>query len=932
MRLNSRIKSRTQRSRRRRGIVGVLAMMFLVMFASLATAMAVATQGNMRSASSHLHVVRSLGAVDSGMRLAESRLQSASSRFLVTRGLIDAAYVDTLWFGPVPAEPEVKVLDAPGDMVETTTPGSIQAAIANIHYADNTTNTIQGMSPTNAPAPIVVLDRGEDWLVTLPIGIARNDAGQIVTATQVSYGPPENGEFRVVVTGYDWDPVRARWVERTAEQRFRVTKRIEFAMISTVATQLGQGASVKGPIGVLFDSSDLDTIDGPPFTARSDFHGLNPVLDQKLDDFYAVIRDYDTNGDNRLSLSHATESAGVSLLNVNDYSGNGEADNAFRDMTRNGYIDDFDIFLFHFDSNDDGRVVLSNALTAGTPNEGQTPEFTVNDTLAELIDGGFPDRNRNGRRNGRLINGAWDWTTFPDNNGDGIIDSSDIDHGDIVLGYRDGVLDHRDRYAKVAGSIRLRASKSAWEAAIGPDGNPVGNYQQFVEGPIRAPDGEPPMVFDADEDILPEIDATSFQAASTMMIALVQASGAPSFAQQVAAQRGGGWTPPIREEATPFGSTSAADWYRRPVYENMVFKNVKIPIGTNALFINCEFIGITFIETYPDNTHPSWTFYGELERNPSSGQLELKYPPPPAESNQALDQSYSTPGAPGYDSLPPPLMVYADLDGSGVSNQVCYDTKLVSNNLRFHNCLFVGSVVSNKPHDYTHIRNKIQFSGATRFTQSHPDFPNDPGRNPDSEHLDAISRSSMMLPHFSVDIGAINPPQTQDVRLQGAIVAGVLDVRGNASLRGVLLSTFRPKLGEPPLVLYGTPVGNPANFNSSIGYLTIEDGDMEGIDPSKLQDLNGDGHLDIGWEWARDANGNLILLSDFAGDPNDDALYSGVPDPGAGVDTDHVKRPVRWNGMGITRIESDPEAPLPDGLALPMSIRPVPGSYQEGRL
>ncbi len=930
MRVKPRTRRRNQNYRRERGVVGVLAMMFLVMFASLAAAMAVATQGNMRSASSHLHVVRSLGAVDSGMRLAESRLRSAAARFLVSRGLIDDEYVDTLWFGPVPSEPEVRILAATGDMTEIAAPGSIQAAIANIHFADNAANIITGEEPDNAPAQIRVLDRGEDWLVTLPIGVSRNEAGQIVTAMQISYGPPENGDFRVVVTGYDWDAVRGRWVERTAEQRFRVTKRIEFAMISTVATQLGQGASVEGPVGVLFDNNDLDSLDGPPLRANSDFYGLDPVLDEKLDDFYAVILDYDANGDNRLSAAHITERQGLLLLNVNDYDGNGDPDNAFRDLSRDGLVDDFDIFLMHYDTDGDGRLVLSAELTAGTPAAGLTPEFTANDTLAELIDGGKPDRNNNGRRNGRLVNGVWDFTSFPDNNRDGTRDASDIDQNDIALGYRDGYIDHRDRYTKVSGSISLRASRSAWEASQSPDGGAVGNYQEFVQGPIAPDEGDAPVNFNAGEDVLPEITDTSFQAAATSMIALVQATGAHSLETQTQNQKGVGWIPPVRAEATPFGATSAADWYLRPVYEGVVFKNVTIPMGTNALFINCEFIGITYIETYADNSHPSWTFYGELERNSSSGQLELKYPPPPATSEQALDQSYSTPGAPGYDNLPPPLMVYADLDGSGVSLQQTFDTKLVSNNIRFHDCLFVGSVVSNKPQSYTHIRNKIQFSGATRFYQEHPNFPADPDRNPDADHLDAISRSSMMLPHFSVDIGAINPPPSQDVRLQGAIVAGILDVRGNATLRGVLLSTFTPVMGVAPLDLYGTPIGNPANFNSTIGYLTSDDGDLEGIDPDELSDLDGDGNLDIGWEWARDANGNLILWEDFDGN-HDEALYSGVPDPGADSDADHVRRAVSWNGMGATRVESDPEAPLPDGLSLPMTIVPVPGSYEEGR-
>ena len=50
----------------------------------------------------------------------------------------------------------------------------------------------------------------------------------------------------------------------------------------------------------------------------------------------------------------------------------------------------------------------------------------------------------------------------------------------------------------------------------------------------------------------------------------------------------------------------------------------------------------------------------------------------------------------------------------------CIDTKTLSNSIRFHDCLFVGSIVSDMPTYFTHARNKLQFTGATRFVQTNP--------------------------------------------------------------------------------------------------------------------------------------------------------------------------------------------------------------------
>ncbi len=913
----------------RRGVVGVLAMMFLVMFSSLAVAMAVVTQGNLRTAAAHMRVTRAMSAVDTGMGVAAARLREAASRFVVAKGEITPTYARDLWLGTFASDPPVTVLGPTDGRSEPGLPGGIAEAITYHHDADDSANVVNEAG-TNAAAPIPLPTAPTGWIVTRPIGIAKDATGTIVTAVQITYVQPDaSGRVLVVVTGYDWDYTRERWVTRTAQQLFSISKTMNHAIIAPSRIMIGRNVQVNGPLAARFNSAALDTLDGPPLVVRSDFYGLNSVLDRKLDDFYAAVLQHDVDGDNRLRTGHAVESQGLAALNTNDYSGDGTADAAFIDMTRDRIVDDYDIFLRHFDANNDGRVVLSSALTAGTPAAGLSAEFELDDALAMLIDAGKPDRNRNGRFNGAFVNGSWVWTTFRDNNGDGVIDDDDVDQNDIVLGYRDGVLDYKDQYAKIRGPVFFRASRSAWESSRDSFDELVGDYQQYVQGAIRTEPGQNPITFQATDAEAPGITDSSFEAAGSALLAI--ASAGQSFAQQVQEQRGDGWIPPRLIESTPFGSPTPSDWYSRPVYENLLFKNVTIPMGNNGLFINCTFAGVTRVECYTDNTHPSWQFYGEEERDALTGALALKYPPPPAEGPAALDQSYSQPGAPGYDTLPAPLVVPVDLNGDGVSNDQCTNTKLISNNVRFHDCLFVGSVASDRPQVFTQVRNKLQFTGATRFTDVHPDYPNDPRYNPDSDDDEEIAKSSMMLPNYSVDIGSYNSPQSQDVHLRGAIIAGVLDVRGNARIDGVLLMTFEPVRGEAPMSLYGEAAGDPGDYNITLGYFGPEDGDSEGVDLSTMTDLSGDGSLDIGWDTARDANGDLVPVSGWDGTHNE-AWYDGVPDTFADISPgDYLRRAIPFNGFGRIELNWDPNIILPDGLSAPITIAPVRGTYEEGR-
>jgi hypothetical protein len=164
----------------------------------------------------------------------------------------------------------------------------------------------------------------------------------------------------------------------------------------------------------------------------------------------------------------------------------------------------------------------------------------------------------------------------------------------------------------------------------------------------------------------------------------------------------------------------------------------------------------------------------------------------------------------------------------------------------------------------------------------------------------------MLLPNYSVDIGSFNSPPEQDIRLRGAIVAGVLDVRGNATIDGALLLTFKPEAGQGPLKdSQGNPVGNPSLFNATLGYFGPEDGDDESLDPLTLPIV--DGVKIVGY----DTNGDG--LADVGPDQ---------PKPGGSTN-------VPFYGYGGITLRFDPNMVLPDGVMLPVQVDVERGTYKE---
>lgn len=959
-------RGRAARGRRdRRAVASVLAMMMLILFGSLVAAMAISSKGNIRTADTQLHVMRALGAAETGLAVAEQRLMEAASRFVVSRGDIDADAGWDLWVGSLGSLGTVEILDPPSGYSEASDPSGLAEAVANRHAADVGIVVLDGLeTPVIGPAasgadPAVY--REDYWVYTPLVGLESRPEGENPVSFQVVYAPLQDGAtIRAIVTGYDFDGARrGRPVTRTISRDFSLAKRIEHAIVSNSRIMIGRNVHVEGDLGARFTGVEHEN--GHPIVTRSDFYGLDSTLDSKLEAFYAGVHEYDVDGDNRLRVGHPTETLGVPV--DTDTDGDTEPDGSYLDATGDGYIDEFDIFIRHFDKDNNGRVTLSSALTVGTPAEGSSPEFVdssgspINDELALLIDMSSPDRNRNGiygfiDENG---NGVWD----PDAETMLDYDPVRLVYRDQVLGYRDGYIDKLDRYTKVKGRLAFKVTSDAWVTN-------QGDWSSHIEGGINAGDRSP-IEFGLTDAELPGITASSFTSSES---ALRSAADGEPFEQQVADALGvstdalasyveskspgtpryyridpdndgdgrpDNWASAYFEQV-PFNSPSFSDWYYRPVYENMVFKDVVIPKGTNALFRNCTFAGVTYVKTHTGNDHTNWTLYGRMQMDEATGRptpvrtrsiygddaseaggedapsmLPSTAIPPqqwvlladePLDKGDLLQSQVGTVSATSYAQLPAPLVI----DGKRVT-----DTRAHSNNIRFHDCTFVGSIVSDTPGEYTQVRNKLQFTGATRFLTAHPDYPDDSQYNPEVSDLAEIAKSSMMLPNYSVDIGNFNSPPTQNVQLQGAVIAGVLDVRGSANIDGALVLTFNPVLGEGPMVdSLGNPVGNPAGFNATLGYFGPDDGDSESLDPATLPEH--DGVKIVGW----DLDGDGIADLGPTDSPTDEELDAGAV-------------PVPFYGLGRIQLRFDPDMTLPDGIMLPLQVRPSIGTYREGK-
>ena len=780
----------------RRGVASVLAMMFLVIFGSLAAAMAVVASGNLRTADVSLRVSRATSAAETGLVYGTWVLEREARRFVVMKGEIDADFADDLWNGSwnIGEDGSVEVLDPEGYVVDSPA-NSLAEAVRDAHLAGDHSEVIE---PGDAALP----DIGNDG--TLDVRPIRVSSEENAAWFRLRYEPiPGTNTLRVVSEGVD------REVRRTLSMRVELDKRIEYAIVSPNRLMIGKNVMIVGPLGTRYGENDgeLNGGNGDPLDMRSDIRWLSADLDARLDEFETLVVANDVDDDGRLRPAHPIEGSDL------------EPD--FIDLDGDEFVDEFDLFLQAFDLDESGGVVYDSDLAGGA-----TSEFDgIDDQFAHLLDNAMPDRND-----------------------DGVIDDDDT-----ALGYRDGILDSWDRYAKVQGRLAFAVERAPWEAEHG------GPVRTVVRGSVRPDVDEAAMSFGLDEESLRVVTTEMFAESADYFFDVANAG--QEFARQVADGVAGGGEallPGDPEhpgyETTPLGSSNPYDLYLRPIYRGITFENVMIPAGTNALFEDCTFVGVTYVRTEPLCTDPNWNYAGALEdADPDEGFLIRTR----------------------FEGL-----VASHPEFGEVS-----DTKVLSNNLRFEDCTFLGSIAGDTPGEYTHWRNKIQVTGTSRFFSD----PNDEdlAAQPDGETLQELledlpdeqlvemQKSSIMMPGWSVDVGSFTNEvddgdldATPRAELRGVIVAGILDVRGTALVQGTLLMTFQPVPGEGPLFYDGQPDA----FNTTIGYFGPDDGDGEGSDPL---------------------------------------------DPA-------------FSGFGEIVLEYDPEVVLPDGIPWPIVAEPVAASYREG--
>lgn len=717
-------KNLRTRCYRERGVAAILAMMFLVILGSLAAAMAIVSQGNLTTADSHLKINRALAASETGMRFLVFRLNQVTQTITTTDGIIDESNAELIW---------------------TQTRNALLASLQNeLHNDDAGPNKgepfYDELADTLSIGPIMLGAGQPTFRASFrphPIQEENYNAAFYQRSPYKDLNPPvsmgnplDETWIRVTVNAEDGP------VGRSIQMDFRLEKKIEFAVLSKSRVMIGRNVLIDGPIGSRFMDTHLEH--GHPIQMASDFRGINATLDTELDGFIddLELRDEggmtvgDVDGDNRLNLSDPAEAGALDTPGLDD-------------VNNDGYVDGYDYFLDVVADGDD-RVTLGELeFASGSPTHAAQ--------LMELIDTfGDPDRD----------------------------------------GYDDGVIDNDDRYIKLKGEVKIAADLGGWlgDPDNGIFGAAQGRYQDFFQGSILAKHGEEPLTFQSEEATVQsygpsDFDVSEFHNRTTE-------AGSLSLTQQASSQVGSEDNPEAAMDITgdhleevPYGAAHPYDYYNRPVYENMTFENVEIPKGTNALFKNCTFVGVTFIDSNDDNGHENFNYAGIKEADGT-----LKYPG-----------------------------IVATVDENPVT-----DTKSESNNIRFHGCTFEGAVVANPTSTFTHVRNKISFTGETNF-----DIDNSTSLS--DEQKAEFKRSAILAPHYSVEIGSFNDPASSNevVNLSGTIVAGVIDIRGQAKINGTILTTFEPTAGEAPVVGDTSP-----QFNTTLGYFPSAQGDLEAEMPA----------------------------------------------------------------------------------------------------
>ncbi len=523
-------------------------------------------------------------------------------------------------------------------------------------------------------------------ITSSPISLDGSDARFTIKVEQhplVSGDTLDERYLRVTSTGTYGE------IERSVSMEFKIDKKIKFAVVGKVPIQLGRNTIVEGPVAMATASKY------PPIYMLSDFTHLASALATRVGQFEAMLeqqnKDYD------------------GVISVNDTASyNAAVAQGFTDYDKSGYLDELDLFVQQYDTNGDRAVSKSEFTNPGTGKLYDANLFAAIDSLGSPLFAGDTDR----------------------------------------FGYNDGKIDANDAYAKLRGQIVMATSASAWQASMS-GGNTI---YDMIKGPVESDtNGAAPVKFSATTADMLDLSPANFEEACNNFKAkagtaggtTVKTTGVKITNTTLAASDANATAV---TEKTPYGSTTYQATYKRPVFKNMTFKNVIVPKGLNALFDNCKFEGVTFVDTEKNIT----TSGGSVSTSPSDGS------------------SWAGRKVSG-DTFTKDKILLAT--GTPTSGQAITLGSQKGNNLRFNNCTFNGPLAGAYSTAYTHYANSWEFTGATLFDNQ------------------VDQTATIVSPQVNIEMGSFTNPDAAPSTLVGVVVAGNIDIRGTSIVDGSIIVT-----------------------------------------------------------------------------------------------------------------------------------------------
>lgn len=669
---------------RRRGAAAVLAMLFLVLSTTLAVAMYTLSTDNVQSAHNLSDAYRAQAAAESGIRWISYRFNHMV-RPKTTIGNITPAVASSLW-------------------------PQIQQAIID----DLTTSSNKMLDPAER--------------------VLTSDASSVSTAliSTETHGPA----FRVSIRQ---NPVDATYLDvastgtyrnatRSVSMRFKIDKKIKFAVVGKVPIQLGRNTIVEGPVAMATANKF------PPLLMLSDFMHFDAALATQLTAWNQFLQSNHNGYDNRISVNNPVEYAAATNAGYDDV--NGDA-----------YIDEYDFFLARFDSDGDKAVTQAEFTNPSTGALYDPELFRAIDSINGPLFAGDPAR----------------------------------------VGYNDGVIDNTDGYAKIRGYVQLATTADAWSSNLAAQSKDINDMIQGTIAPTEP--GQVPVEFGVPPANMIDLDPANFADASQgFRDRSGTAGGATSKTATLianttlsAADGNGG----IVLEESPKGSRAFQAVYKRPVFKNMTLRNCIIPRGLNALFDNCKFEGVTFVETehdittstgavaYDSSTGMSWARRATSGTSTISTAGDFK----DLDGDGKWDQ-YKISGMSSYANLTTDANGNKVLPASAGSFSYGTDTSAKKslgstkgNNVRFNNCTFEGPIAGNYSTAYSHFSNSWEFTGATMFDNK------------------VDETATIVSPQVNIEMGSFTDPSGAPSTMIGVVVAGNIDIRGGSTVDGSIIIT-----------------------------------------------------------------------------------------------------------------------------------------------